>query len=229
MDDGAHSGLDRLLRDVIEGRAIAAMALQPIVDIMSRREFAHEAFLRLPGHAQVSPADLWRLAEASGVVDDLEDVVVRLCTALPVRPNLTRLFVNVSPLASRTAERWRQVPRVVIELPADGPLPDGLVESLRHNRLPYALDLRTDDLATLRDLLTMRPDYVKLSRVVAADAHRDPARAAHLGLLCAYAREAGATVIAEGVEQAAEAATLMRCGVQYAQGYWLGRPSHRPA
>lgn len=40
----------------------------------------------------------------------------------------------------------------------------------------------------------------------------------------AFARETGASIIAEGIETEAELQTVRRLGVAYGQGYHLGRP-----
>ena len=44
-----------------------------------------------------------------------------------------------------------------------------------------------------------------------------------------YAARSGIRLIAEGVEEAAEAETLRDLGVDMAQGYLFGRPSANPA
>jgi EAL domain-containing protein (putative c-di-GMP-specific phosphodiesterase class I) len=51
----------------------------------------------------------------------------------------------------------------------------------------------------------------------------DPARRALVTALVAFAAEAGAVVVAEGIETEAELIALKRSGVNLGQGYLLGR------
>ena len=57
---------------------------------------------------------------------------------------------------------------------------------------------------------------------------RDPARRALTAGLVALAGEIGGTVIAEGIETRAELDAMVKSGVGYGQGYYLGMPSPSP-
>ena len=56
----------------------------------------------------------------------------------------------------------------------------------------------------------------------------DPPRRALASALISFAAETGATIVAEGIESAAELAALRALGVGYGQGYHLGRPAPLP-
>ena len=71
----------------------------------------------------------------------------------------------------------------------------------------------------------LRPDIVKLDRSMIARAARDPAARRGLIGIAGLLHEAGALVLAEGVETEEEAVVSLQAEVDLLQGYLLGRPS----
>jgi EAL domain-containing protein (putative c-di-GMP-specific phosphodiesterase class I) len=65
---------------------------------------------------------------------------------------------------------------------------------------------------------------VKLDRGLVSRIHADPARQALVAGLVHFAERVDLTLIAEGVEIAAERNALLRLGVRIGQGYHFGRP-----
>jgi EAL domain-containing protein (putative c-di-GMP-specific phosphodiesterase class I) len=75
----------------------------------------------------------------------------------------------------------------------------------------------------------LEPDIIKLDISLVSGIHRNrPARALARALV-AFATDVGALVIAEGVEESEDLAVLKDIGVQWAQGYYLGRPAPLPS
>jgi EAL domain-containing protein (putative c-di-GMP-specific phosphodiesterase class I) len=82
--------------------------------------------------------------------------------------------------------------------------------------------------ASLRHILELQPEFVKLDIGLVRGIDADPARQALAAGLRHYADETGNTLIAEGVENADEARTLQRLGIPLAQGFLFGRPAPAP-
>lgn len=80
----------------------------------------------------------------------------------------------------------------------------------------------------MRHILNLAPDLIKLDRDVIAGIHTDPARQALGTAMVGFAAEIGASLVAEGIETAAELAMVTTLGMQAGQGYFLGRPSANP-
>ena len=78
--------------------------------------------------------------------------------------------------------------------------------------------------ASLRHILELQPDFVKLDIGLVRGIDADPARQALAAGLRHYADETGNTLIAEGVENADEARMLQHLGIPLAQGFLFGRP-----
>ena len=117
-----------------------------------------------------------------------------------------------------------------------------VVEVTEHARVPGYDDLRSvlrpwrragvrvavDDagagFASLRHVLNLEPDVLKLDRSIVQDVDSDPRRRALVGCLVGFAGQVQAQVVAEGIETPAELDTLIDLGAELGQGYLLGRP-----
>jgi EAL domain-containing protein (putative c-di-GMP-specific phosphodiesterase class I) len=79
--------------------------------------------------------------------------------------------------------------------------------------------------ASLRHILLLRPDFIKLDVALCRDVAIDPARAAMARALVAFGADTGSAVVAEGIERQHDQDELQRIGVRLGQGYHLGRPA----
>ncbi|MEN0105736.1 MAG: EAL domain-containing protein, partial [Pseudomonas sp.] len=78
--------------------------------------------------------------------------------------------------------------------------------------------------ASMRHILELSPDIIKLDMSITQGINNDFKRRALASSLIAFARETGSSVVAEGVETREELETLRALGVHKIQGYLLGRP-----
>ena len=78
--------------------------------------------------------------------------------------------------------------------------------------------------AGLQQILKLRPDILKLDMSLVRDVDLDPARRSLVAALVHFASETGARLVAEGIERLEEREALRTLGVDYGQGYLLGRP-----
>ena len=148
------------------------------------------------------------------------------------------LTLNVSPAAAMTnglAELLADHAsgRLVLEITEHAPVEDydALAASLRlHDTDPIrlAVDDAGAGFASLQHILRLRPDIIKLDITLVRDIDRDPIKRALASSLVTFSHELGSMIIAEGIETAAELATLAELGVGCGQGYYIGRPADLP-
>jgi EAL domain-containing protein (putative c-di-GMP-specific phosphodiesterase class I) len=98
---------------------------------------------------------------------------------------------------------------------------------LREVGVRIAVDDAGAGYASLRHILRLEPDVIKLDKSLVRNVHRDRPRRALATALISFAAEIGATIVAEGIESAEELDALRDLGVTFGQGYHLARP-HRP-
>ena len=222
----------RLLRDQVRPDLVA----QPIVDLSTGRIAGFELLARFPG-PPAAPPDAWfaladRLGRAATLTAGVLDRALALRATLP--PD-TFLTVNVEPHLLVTPEvaevlRGRSLARIVIELTEHTQAPDGraLERALARVREAGGL-VAVDDAGTgyagLQQLLTVRPEIVKLDRDLVTGLDADPIRRSLVELLGDLTGRMDAWLLAEGVETTAELQALASLGVPLAQGWRLGRPA----
>ncbi|HEV8420861.1 MAG TPA: EAL domain-containing protein, partial [Actinomycetota bacterium] len=125
----------------------------------------------------------------------------------------------------------RQAPatRIVVEITEHAQVADyaELLEALgdfrsRGGRL--AIDDAGAGFASLRHVLVLLPDVIKLDISLTQGIDRDRNRRALASAMISFAAEIGATIIAEGIETRDELDSLRSLGVRYGQGFYIGRP-----
>lgn len=88
-----------------------------------------------------------------------------------------------------------------------------------------AIDDAGAGFASLRHILVIRPEIIKLDITLIAGIVDDPACRALASGLIRIAEQIGATIVAEGVENAEQRSVLQSLGVRYGQGFHLGMPT----
>ncbi len=220
---------------------------QPVHDLRSRTVVGAEALLRWqhPQRGAVSPMLTVEAAERTGLIVPLGRVVLGRALEQTarwmqrIRPDF-RMHVNVSPLELREPSYVDNVEatltrtgvpaaNVLLEITETALLTDEprVASSLRELR-ELGVGLGIDDFGTgyssIAHLQRLPIDTVKIDRSlvsgIAADASGFRLTRAVLGLVSTL----GVTIVAEGIEDALEAAHLQSMGCAFGQGYHLGRP-----
>lgn len=228
------------VRAILAAPHLVQAVYQPITDLATGREVGIEALSRFPVHFGRRPDQWFCDATEVGLGVELELLCAqRAIEALPGLPQETYLGINLSPGALASARLDPIVtpaiaPRLVLEITETTEvtdyesLADRLAE-LRHRGARLAVDDAGAGFASLRHVLRLAPDHIKLdvSLTRGIDASRPHQTLAAAMLM--FARDTGAALVAEGIETPAELETLRRLGVQFGQGYLLGRPARRGA
>jgi EAL domain-containing protein (putative c-di-GMP-specific phosphodiesterase class I) len=142
--------------------------------------------------------------------------------------------MNVSTITLMSEEcprLLRRLPleRVLLELSEHEPVDDyealqRVLAPLRESGLQLAIDDVGAGFSSLRHIVLTTPDVIKIDRSLVDGLSRDPVLSTLVRSLVAFGHGAGAQIVAEGVETADDAATLLALGVDYGQGWHFGRP-----
>ena len=210
------------------------MVFQPVFELQGGNRVAVEALARFPGNPSQPPSVWFDRAEELSLLVELELACVRSALAfLGDVPEGIRLSINVSPRTAITAELAELIApvgdRIIVELtehaPVDdyAPLREG-VERLRRSGAQIAVDDVGAGFASLRHVLRVAPDIVKLDLSLTREIETDSTSRALASALVTFCKRIGATVVAEGIESDAVLTLLRRLGVRQGQGYYLGYP-----
>ena len=227
------------IRQIVDGERRLTIVYQPIVRLDSGDVFGVEALSRFDSEPVHGP-DVWFAQAATlGMGVDLELAAIAAAVApLPSLPGNSKLGLNVSPdtiLSSALAPALEHVAvdRLVLEVTEHAHISD--YERLRKALAPWrraGIRLAIDDAgagyASFRHILELGPDSIKLDISLTRDIHLKRPQRALAAALVAFARETGATIVAEGIETADELSALRDLGVGLGQGYYLRRPEPLP-
>jgi EAL domain-containing protein (putative c-di-GMP-specific phosphodiesterase class I)/CheY-like chemotaxis protein len=226
------------IRRVVAGEGLT-MVFQPIVDLRAGEIAGLEALSRFAAEPRRGP-DMW-FAEAAeaGLQTDLEVAAARAALAeLDRLPREAYLSVNLSPETTLSPKFRELLPgigreRIVVEITEHAPVEDyeALAEALRPLRGGggrLAVDDAGAGFASLRHILRLGPDIIKLDVSLTRGIDADEASQALAGALVTFASRIGATIVAEGIETPEELEALRELGVTHGQGYHLARPATLP-
>ncbi|HEY2398318.1 MAG TPA: EAL domain-containing protein [Solirubrobacteraceae bacterium] len=212
------------------------VAYQPIVDLRRERCIGIEALARFP-EPFTRPDETLAAARRLDLSVELERLVVR--HAWKMLPRLGPgqfLALNLSPdalveLARRAnLRRELRVDQLVVEV-TEHTLVDSYAElhrqlrPLRRRGLRVAVDDAGAGYASLRHVLELRPDFIKVDRSLIHGIADDHARRVAVSAFLSLALDLGSSVVAEGVERPKDLTTVRELGVHAVQGYLLGRPT----
>ncbi|MEM7285363.1 MAG: EAL domain-containing protein [Actinomycetota bacterium] len=241
------TGLETSLRKALRDRTLDTHG-QPIFNLQSGRVVGVELLARwtLETGASVAPSVFIPLAEETGLIDDLTDMMLLRAADLLVRWRDDELLgdvqvgLNLSTMQLGRADVVERVAQVMGEYNIEpGRLVIELTESSEAHEFAQVADqlealhglgalIAMDDFGTgyssLSSLLAFPISFVKLDRTLIADLGRDPRRSAVVRAVHQLAEVVGQVVIAEGVETPAQVEELREVGVRSAQGFGLGHP-----
>ena len=224
---------ERQVRLLIDAGQVK-VALQPVVSLDDQTVVGFEALSRFGGRV---PTERWfRGASRCGLGGELERLTLH--AALSLLPGLTPeafLAVNVSPAALEDQPvidllQATDLSRVVVEVTEHEAVADYVVmrevlDRLRDRGARIAVDDVGAGFASLRHVLMLQPDVVKLDTSLSRDVHHSPRQQRLVTALLTFAREVGCVVLAEGVETEEQLEALRELGVPLAQGWHLGVPT----
>ncbi len=231
----------RLFSDMEEDRLL--LAWQPIQNgVDGGKILYHECLLRdVPEDPGASPAAAIAALERLGLVGALDHhVVSRVVEELACEPNAC-LGVNISAQSARFEGWWSEIedrlrdrpdiaPRLVIEITETAQFPNiGQAVAFAGRMRKLGVRIALDDFgvghASIRNLLALQPDIVKVDRFFLHRAIESDRGRATLQHLVGLAGNMASTIVVEGVETEAEDSLAVQAGALWRQGYHLGRPS----
>jgi EAL domain-containing protein (putative c-di-GMP-specific phosphodiesterase class I) len=207
---------------------------QPIYSLEGMRVSGWESLSRFRCEPVRSP-DLWfQEADEVGLGRVLELCAIRTALAgLDQLPDSTYVAFNCSAetiLDGELGHVLARAPleRVVLEITEHAVVQDyesivSALEPFRKKGMRLAIDDAGAGYSSLRHILRLDPDLIKLDMSLVRDIDKDSRRRALASALIAFGRETGCSIIAEGVETPEELMVLRSLGADKAQGNLLSR------
>ncbi len=231
------------LQDVLLGGQIRTV-FQPIEDLQQGGRLGFEALSRGPeGTSQHSPISLFEAAAATDLVFELD----RHCRRRALRtarklPAPYRLFANVVPASMYDPDF--QGTSLIELLEGLGLAPDRIVLEVSEqyaienytlfaeavqNFTQMGFSIAVDDVGSgysgLEKIAHLNPRYLKFDMQLVRDIDKSHVKREMARALKTFADKMDSKTIAEGIEREEERRACIELGIDYAQGYLLGRPA----
>jgi diguanylate cyclase (GGDEF)-like protein len=238
----ARNMLEGDLRDAI-ARCLFELHYQPFFDVQTGRRRGVEALVRWrhPIRGLIPPDQFIPLAEETGLIVALGEWIIRqACDDATSWPDDAKVSVNLSPVQFKQAELFDvvesalqqsglQPERLEIEITESVLLERAaenyaFMERLKGIGVSLALDDFGTGYSSLSCLTTFPFDKIKIDKSFMGSLSMHHKSSAIISSIVTLARGLNMSVTAEGVETREQLEGLRTLGVNFAQGYLLGRP-----
>ncbi|MCM5704169.1 bifunctional diguanylate cyclase/phosphodiesterase [Larsenimonas salina] len=218
--------------------------VQPIMTIASEDVRHYELLLRLPDGdgGFFSPGQFIPVAERNGRIIDIDrhviDAGVRYLSGLgdiSMSINISGKSLRDQDLAQYLetclATHGADPARLIIEITEteaviDFGLAQATLSKIKSLGCSIALDDFGSGFSSFKYLNQLPSDYVKIDGEFIINLYKSSENKIIVSAIAEVCRSFGKQVIAEFVEDKATFDYLKAIGVEYAQGYWVGRPAH---
>ncbi|MDA0181610.1 EAL domain-containing protein [Solirubrobacter phytolaccae] len=214
---------------------------QPIVDVVTGLTVQHELLIRMRDRngALVPPGLFLPAAEQHGIIAEIDRWVITQAARIaraghPVEINLSAHSLGDPSLYGFVARQLAAVGAepslIVFEITETALLKDEaaacvFVERVKRLGCRVALDDFGTGYGGFTYLKRLPVDYLKIDIDFVRDLPQNPASQHVVRAVVSLARGFGQKTVAEGVEDAETLALLCELGVDYGQGYHIGRPA----
>lgn len=217
---------------------------QPILDIHTGAVMGYEALMRSQLSTLKTPLEILALAKSQSKLHQIESLTW-FNTLKAFKEQLesfgaAKLFINSITNQLMSEDEIKEIEgkygtllsRLVVELNEGERVNRNLMNKKQDMIRGWGASLAMDDFGTGynndANLLFITPDYIKVDMSITQGIDKDVNRQKLLANMVTYFKERGIMIIAEGVETFNELKMLKDFGVDYVQGYYLGRPNKIP-
>lgn len=241
-EDRRKTQLEQALRHAIAAGEVAPY-FQPIVDLKTRRTIGFETLARWHDHefGWIPPAVFIPLAEERGIIGPLAQLVLNKATNIArFWPQELFLSFNLSPsqlVDQNTAHQMLAIlkrngfnpRRLEIEITESGLIWDPASAEIIINEFrAHSMRISLDDFGTGQSSLSRLCDFpfdkLKIDRAFVASLLEDKSSKHIIRAIMMMCKGLGIEVVAEGIEEEAQASRLLQFGCDSGQGYLFGKP-----
>lgn len=232
----------RILSLILEEKEIHSV-YQPIVSLESGEVFGFEALSRIDQkECEINVEELFQLAQQFEKTWELECICrKKALKGYSKQKGEKKLFLNVEPhvihdekfkagMTKEYLERYQINPRdIIFEVTERAYIEDR--ETFRETMEHYKrqdFQLAIDDLgsgyAGVSRIYYMEPQFIKIDMSLIRDIHLDEVKSSIVEGFVYFCKSMGIKLIAEGIEKVEELEKIIQLGVDFGQGYYLGKP-----
>lgn len=216
-------------------------AFQPIVDLKSGEIMGYEALMRPLLDNFKNPREILAVAAAQSKLAQLERMIIlkafQTIDEHAEELGERKIFINSIPSQRLNDEdhlfvetQYRQhFKQVVIEITEEDSrnieLLSEKIHYIKNNGMAIALDDFGSGYSNEIRILSLLPDIIKIDMEMIQGINNNADKQNLVANLVEFCHNKGVKVVAEGIEASNDLATVIAMGIDYAQGFYLGRPT----
>lgn len=233
------------MTEIIKSKAIKAV-FQPIVSLKNGSVFGYEAFSKI-----TLKKCSFNISEAFDIAREMKRLWAfeLLCRKLSVKmavdkPQNTKLFLNLDPdivldpefRSGITVEKLEKneinYGDIIFEAAESWAVSDielfkSAFKKYRGQGYGVAVSNVCSGYSGINRILDVDPQYIKIDAEIIRDIEKDEMKRSFVSALAQFAGDLGIPLIAQGVESYKQLKTLIELKIDYAQGYFLAKPSEK--
>ncbi|MGN1084059.1 MAG: EAL domain-containing protein, partial [Lachnospiraceae bacterium] len=231
------------MADLLKNKEIRAV-FQPIVSLKSGEVYAYEALSRITlKKCSFTIGEAFEIAQEMNCLWALE----RLCRINSIKasvdkPKQAKLFLNVDPNIIHDPDFKSGVTRDKLEkynLSSDDIIFEATERSAIKDMNTFKASLKhyieqgfcvaVDDVGSgysgINRIFEINPQYIKIDMEIIRGIEKDELKRSFVSALSQFASDSGIFLIAEGIETPEQLEAVISLKIDYAQGYYLAKPS----
>lgn len=219
------------------------LLFQPVVNNDEEHVAHYEVLLRLkdPQGQLLSPGEFIPVAEKFGLMSQIDQLVVENAIKILEKNPEIKFFVNISGVSLGDKKLLQTIEgeifvsgieasRLGFEITETVAVKDFVqagrwISRLRELGCPFALDDFGIGFSSFNYLRELPVDFVKIDGSYVRNIHQDPTQLAFVQAIQTVAKSLGKKTVAEFVENEEIIQELRKLGVNYSQGYFIGKPA----
>lgn len=239
------NGIEELNRIIDEGSI--RYAFQSIVSARTGEIYGYEALMRPISEKLNTPLEFIRIAKADAKLNEVEKLT--WCYGLKYykeqveKGNIdkdAKIFLNTIPnnmidddcIKEIEHEYADYLHNIVVEILESEQTNDDYINKKKEVLASWNGILALDDFGTGYNseyaLLELKPDLIKIDRSLISGCDKDISRTNMIRDIVNIAKRGNIVVLAEGIETYDEMKTVINCGVDLLQGFYLSKPLYEP-
>lgn len=230
------------LKDIIDRKRITTKFM-PIISLRDGGVLGYEALSRGPvGNFLEMPDQIFEYAKKYDLTYELEYLCREKAIETAGKLSLSKLlFINIDPKIINSIHFKNGFTKeflknnnlspdlVIFEITEKTAIDDyksmeEATEYYKNQGYKIALDDYGAGYSGLKTLHTIKPNYVKIDMELIRDIHKDNFKIALIESVVSFCNSSNIKIIAEGIETKEELMTLIKLGVHYGQGFYIGKP-----
>ncbi|MCM8792038.1 MAG: EAL domain-containing response regulator [Candidatus Omnitrophica bacterium] len=227
------------LRKIIDNKNLRIF-FQPIVKLIDKSILGYEVFTRGPeGSVFEDASTLFSFATEESMFLELETRAISLAIEkakflLPqqyIFLNVDLLFLDVPQFKELSFLKNSNIQssQLCLEITERTFIKNftklsNLLDDFHKKGIKIAIDDVGEGYSSLKAIVELKPQFIKIDIDIVRNVHQDHTKATLIELIVELAKKINILTIAEGIETEEETKTLISLGVDFGQGYLLGRP-----